>query len=155
MRQLDRAKVDYEVHEYAWKEDQLDACHVANALDKKVKDVYKTIVTVGNVTGPIVAVVPGDASIDLKKLAKVSGNKRVELLHLKELEPLTGYIRGGCSPLGMKKAFPTWIDQSACNKSSITVSAGRRGLQVELAPQILAQLCHAQFADVIAEEENE
>lgn len=156
MRQLDRAKIPYEIHEYAWKEDALDAEHVAEALDKDIAHVYKTIVTVGKDTGPVVAVVPGDATIDLKKLAVASHNKRVELLPLKELEGLTGYVRGGCSPLGMKKAFPTYIDEQAQSLETITVSAGRRGLQVEVDPKVFVDLVDATFAPIVMEgEENE
>jgi YbaK_EbsC: ybaK/ebsC protein len=103
---------------------------------------------VGNVTGPLVAVIPGEAELNLKKLAKVSGNKKVEMLHLKDLEATTGYIRGGCSPIGMKKLFPTYFDQIAESYEQIIVSAGRRGLQMELAPQDICALTSGQFADI-------
>ena len=98
------------------------------------------------------AVIPGNREVDLKKLAKVSGNKKVEMLHLRDLEETTGYIRGGCSPIGMKKLFPTYIDRGAQTLEEIVVSAGKRGLQMGLAPQALQQLTRAVFADLLATE---
>lgn len=151
IRQVERAKIAYTLQEYPWKEDHVGASDVATNLGMDRHLVYKTIVTVGKNTGPVVAVLPGDCELDLKKLAKASGNKKIELLHLKDLEETTGYIRGGCSPVGMKKLFPTIIAKDAESLDTITVSAGRRGLQMELNPQQLAQLVHAQFADIIAE----
>ena len=100
---------------------------------------------VGNKTGVIVAVIPGNHELDLKKLAQLSGNKKVEMLHLKDLEQTTGYIRGGCSPIGMKKLFPTFIDESASDFATIIISAGKRGLQLEIAPSDLAFLVNGKF----------
>ena len=105
----------------------------------------------GNKTGPVVAVIPSNQELDLKKIAKESGNKKDEMLHLRDLENLTGYIRGGCSPVGMKKLFPTYFDQSALNFATIMVSAGKRGLQMELAPNDLAGLVRGKFVDLTLE----
>lgn len=110
--------------------------------------IFKTLVAVGNNIGPIVAVIPGSTELDLKKLAKVSGNKKVEMLHLKDLEKTTGYIRGGCSPIGMKKLFPTFIEEQAKEYDQIIISAGKRGLQMELAPEAIAELTNATFVDI-------
>lgn len=148
IRQVERAKINYTTHHYPWKEDEIGAEHVAEALQKDPHTLYKTIVTVGKQTGPVVAVLPGDEELDLKALAKASGNKKIELLHLKDLETTTGYIRGGCSPVGMKKLFPTYIAQEAETLDEITVSAGKRGLQISLHPHDLAQLVHAKFAQI-------
>jgi len=118
----------------------------------KVGQIFKTLVAVGNKTGPIVAVIPGDEEVDLKKLAKESGNKKVEMLHLKDLEETTGYIRGGCSPVGMKKLFPTFIDQRATELSLMIVSAGRRGLQMGLKPTDLAKAVKGKIVAIVATE---
>ena len=111
---------------------------------------HKTLVAVGNKTGPIVAVIPGDQELDLKKIAKASGNKKVEMLHLRDLEETTGYIRGGCSPIGMKKLFPTYIDESARHLEEIIISAGKRGLQIGLSPTDLSKLVRGQFVSLTA-----
>ena len=110
--------------------------------------IFKTLVAVGNKTGPVVAVIPSDHELDLKKIAKVSGNKKVEMLHLRDLEATTGYIRGGCSPIGMKKLFPTFIDASAEQYEQIAISAGKRGLQMEIAPSAIKELTRGQFAEL-------
>ena len=133
-RLLDAAKVDYELIPYEVDESDLSAVHVAAQLGEDVERVFKTIVLHGEKSGYFVCVVPGEHEIDLKKAAKVSGNKKCELLPMKELLPVTGYIRGGCSPIGMKKHFPTYVHRSAEAFDYIYVSAGQRGLQVKLAP---------------------
>ncbi|MCF1685508.1 Cys-tRNA(Pro) deacylase [Tetragenococcus halophilus] len=148
IRLVEQQNISYQEHEYAWNEEQLSADHVADELDENISQIFKTLVVVGNKTGTLVAVVPGDKELDLKKIAKVSQNKKVEMLHLKDLEKTTGYIRGGCSPIGMKKKFPTYIDITAKNFDSILVSAGKRGLQIELAPEDLANLVNGDFADI-------
>lgn len=140
IRMVEQKKIPYTEHEYEWDENHLSASSVAEQLPESQSRIFKTLVAVGNVTGPLVAVIPGEAELNLKKLAKVSGNKKVEMLHLKDLEATTGYIRGGCSPIGMKKLFPTYLDQIAENYDQIIVSAGRRGLQMELAPQDICAL---------------
>ena len=148
IRMVEQKKIPYTEHEYEWDENHLSASSVAEQLPESQSRIFKTLVAVGNVTGPLVAVIPGEAELNLKKLAKVSGNKKVEMLHLKDLEATTGYIRGGCSPIGKKKLFPTYLDQIAENYDQIIVSAGRRGLQMELAPQDICALTSGQFADI-------
>ncbi|EOX2715883.1 Cys-tRNA(Pro) deacylase [Enterococcus faecium] len=148
IRMVEQKKIPYTEYEYEWDENHLSASSVAEQLPESQSRIFKTLVAVGNVTGPLVAVIPGEAELNLKKLAKVSGNKKVEMLHLKDLEATTGYIRGGCSPIGMKKLFPTYLDQIAENYDQIIVSAGRRGLQMELAPQDICALTSGQFADI-------
>ncbi|HGF8001977.1 TPA: Cys-tRNA(Pro) deacylase [Enterococcus faecium] len=148
IRMVEQKKIPYTEHEYEWDENHLSASSVAEQLPESQSRIFKTLVAVGNVTGPLVAVIPGEAELNLKKLAKVSGNKKVEMLHLKDLEATIGYIRGGCSPIGMKKLFPTYLDQIAENYDQIIVSAGRRGLQMELVPQDICALTSGQFADI-------
>lgn len=151
IRIVEQKKIPYQEHTYTFSEDDLGAKHVAEELNQNEAQIFKTLVAVGNKTGPIVAVIPSNQELDLKKIAKESGNKKVEMLHLKDLENLTGYIRGGCSPVGMKKLFPTYFDQSALNFATIMVSAGKRGLQMELAPNDLAGLVRGKFVDLTLE----
>ena len=113
------------------------------------EEIFKTLVALGNKTGVLVAVIPSNQALDLKKIAQVSGNKKVEMLPLRDLEITTGYIRGGCSPVGMKKLFPTFIDESAQAFTTVVVSAGRRGLQMEVKPNDLRQVTKGQFAQLI------
>lgn len=151
IRIVEQKKIPYQEHTYTFSEDDLGAKHVAEELNQNEAQIFKTLVAVGNKTGPVVAVIPSNQELDLKKIAKESGNKKVEMLHLKDLENLTGYIRGGCSPVGMKKLFPTYFDQSALNFATIMVSAGKRGVQMELAPNVLASLVRGKFVDLILE----
>jgi len=148
IRLIEQHNISYKEYEYSWNEEQLSAEHVAFELNQNIAKIFKTLVAVGNKTGTLVAVVPGDQELDLKKIAKASQNKKVDMLHLKDLEKTTGYIRGGCSPIGMKKKFPTYIDQSAKNFASIFVSAGKRGLQIELSPEDLANIVNGTFAEI-------
>lgn len=148
MRLLDAAKVPYEVKEYEFDLDDLSGTHAAEALGLDADMVFKTLVAVGDKTGPAVFVIPVALALDLKRAAAVSGNKRVEMLPLKELTNVTGYLRGGCSPVGMKKRFPTFIDSRAQNQEIISVSAGLRGVQVLLAPTALAAFTGGSFADL-------
>ena len=145
-RLLDQQKVAYDLVAYEVDEDDLSAPHVAASLGEPVEQVFKTIVLRGDRTGYFVCVIPGEAEIDLKLAAKVSGNKSCALLPLKELLPLTGYIRGGCSPIGMKKRFPTFIHESCLSFPFIYVSAGQRGLQFRIAPQDLLKAASATTA---------
>lgn len=133
-RLLDRAKITYELIPYAVDESDLSVQHVASTLGEPVERLYKTLVLRGDRTGHFVCVVRGDKEIDLKLAAKVSGNKSCELIPMKELLPTTGYIRGGCTPIGMKKSFPTYIDVSCLDFDHIFISAGQRGLQLRLSP---------------------
>lgn len=148
-RLLDKAGVAYELIPYEVDESDLSAVHVAAQLGEDVDCVFKTIVLHGDKTGYFVCVVPGEREVDLKKAAKVSGNKKCELLPMKELLPVTGYIRGGCSPIGMKKRFPTYLHESAAGFDAIYVSAGMRGLQVRLSPQDLLHESGASYADLV------
>ena len=148
-RLLDNAGVQYDLIPYEVDESDLSAPHVAEQLGEDVKSVFKTIVLSGDKSGYFVCVVPGDAEIDLKKAAKVSGNKKCDLLPMKDLLPVTGYIRGGCSPIGMKKHFPTFIHTSAQQYQRIFVSAGVRGLQIALSPTDLMLQSRGEYADLI------
>ena len=147
-RLLDKAKVAYQLVPYEVDENDLSATHVADQLGENVAQVFKTLVLHGDKSGYFVCVIPGADEVDLKKAAKVSGNKSCEMIPVKELLPLTGYIRGGCSPIGMKKQFPTVFDQSVEGLDTITVSAGKIGAQVEVAPSALAELVRGSFAPV-------
>ena len=147
-RLLDRAKIAYELVPYRVDEEHLAATHVAEQLGEDIACVFKTLVLKGDRTGYFVCVVPGDHEVDLKAAAKVSGNKKVDLIPMKELLPVTGYIRGGCSPIGMKKAFPTYIHASASEHPFIYISARVRGLQLKLAPADLAAYVRAAFAEI-------
>lgn len=149
-RMLDRAGVEYELIPYEVDEEYLAATHTAAKLDQDVRQLFKTIVLRGDRNGILVCEVPGDMEVDLKKAASVSGDKSVSPLPLKELQSVTGYIRGGCSPLGMKRLFPTYIDNSALNFDAIFISAGVRGLQIKVDPRKLAEVIGAQFAEVVA-----
>ena len=143
-RILDRLKIHYELFEYKVDEADLSAVHLAETAGVPIAEVYKTLVLEGDRTGYFVCIVPGGEEIDLKKAALASTNKKVAMIKMKELEPLTGYIRGGCSPLGMKKQFPVYIDDSAFNHERIYISAGVRGMQIKLAPADLIIACNAQ-----------
>ena len=144
-RQLDAAGIQYELIPYDYTEDDLSAQHVAAELGEDIDRVFKTLVLRGDRTGFFVCVIPGDFEVDLKVAARISGNKSCEMLHLKELLPTTGYIRGGCSPIGMKKPFPTYIHESALLYDFIYISAGQRGLQFKIAPQDLIDFVGAEI----------
>ena len=150
---LDRAKITYELVPYRVDEEHLAATHVAEELGEDVGSVFKTLVLRGDRTGHFVCVVPADHEVDLKAAARVSGNKKADLIPMKELLPVTGYIRGGCSPIGMKRAFPTYIHSSCLGLSEIYVSAGVRGLQIRIAPDALIAFTRAETADLIRKEE--
>lgn len=145
MRIVEQHKITYKEYEFEWSEDHLSANSVAEKIGIEDGKIFKTLVTVGNKTGPVVAVIPGNKELDLKKLASASGNKKVEMLHLKDLEETTGYIRGGCSPIGMKKLFPTYIAKEAENFETIIVSAGKRGMQIELTPSSILQVTNGKI----------
>ena len=150
-RLLDKAKVHYELIPYEVDEHDLSAVHVAESLGEDIEQVFKTIVLHGDKTGYFVCVIPGEHEVDLKMAARVSGNKKCELLPLKELLPVTGYFRGGCSPIGMKKAFPTYIHASCQQFPYIYVSAGARGLQLKLSSQDLIKESCAEVCILFAE----
>ena len=148
-RLLDKAKIKYELVPYEVDENDLAATHIATQLGEDIRQVFKTLVLKGDKTGQFVCVVPGDAEVDLKKAAKVSGNKKVDLIPMKELLPTTGYIRGGCSPVGMKKVFPTYFHSTCMDFDYIYVSAGVRGLQLKIAPADLVKYVRASIAEII------
>ena len=144
-RLLDKAKVNYELIPYEVDENDLSAPHVAESLGENIEQVFKTLVLHGEKSGYFVCVIPGEHEVNLKMAAKVSGNKKCDLIPMKDLLPLTGYIRGGCSPIGMKKHFPTYIHESCMDFPHIYVSAGVRGLQIKIAPSDLIRESKAQI----------
>ena len=148
MRMLDAAKIPYRVLEYEVDENNLAGTHIAEQIGLAYEVVFKTLVARGDKTGPVVFCIPCDAEIDLKKAARVTGNKRIEMVQVKELLGLTGYIRGGCSPIGMKKKFPTFIDETALLLDEITVSAGVRGAQLLLSAADLMAFADAKPVDL-------
>ena len=148
-RLLDKAKISYELVPYEVDENNLAATHIAEQLGENIKQVFKTLVLFGERAGHFVCVIPGDDEVDLKKAAKVAGAKKADLIPMKELLPLTGYIRGGCSPVGLKKPFPIFIHNSALDFEYIYVSAGRRGLQFKIAPADLIGFVKATVTDLI------
>ncbi len=149
-RILDSKKIPYELIPYTVDENNLAAGHIADELGENIEQVFKTLVLRGDRNGHFVCVVPGDCEVDLKKAAKVSGNKKAEMIPMKELLPTTGYIRGGCSPIGMKKPFTTWFHQTCRNFEYIYVSAGVRGLQIKIAPKDLISVVGASVEDIVA-----
>lgn len=149
VRLLDAANISYRLREYEVDEEDLSATHVAATLGIHPDTIYKTLVLKGNTDPYLVAVIPGNAQLDLKKLARVSGNKNCEMLPAKDLLSITGYIRGGCSPMGMKKTFPTFIEEAVQLESAISISAGKRGLQIILTPSDLIAVTEATLADLV------
>lgn len=151
-RLLDKAGVAFELIPYEFDPDDLAAQHVADALGEDINRVFKTLVLHGDKAGQhFVCVVPGNAEVDLKKAARAAGVKKADLIAMKELLPLTGYIRGGCSPVGMKKPLPTFFHLTATDFDRIYVSAGRRGLQLAINPQDLINYVGATCTDLIKE----
>lgn len=147
-RLLDQANVSYEMIPYEADENNLAAAHVAEQLGENAAQVFKTLVLRGDKNGIFVCVIPGDAEVDLKRAARVSGNKSAELVRVRELLPLTGYIRGGCSPVGMKKRFPTFFHASCMAFPYICISAGVRGVQLKIAPADAVRFVGAEVADL-------
>lgn len=151
MRMLDKAKISYEPKEYVPDENDLSGVHIAQQIGLPAEQCFKTIVTKGDKTGPVVFCIPADREIDLKKAAKITGNKKIEPLHVKDLPGLTGYVRGACSPLGMKKKFPTYIDQSCRDFEKITVSAGVKGCQLLIKSDEIVACVGATVCDLTQE----
>ena len=149
MRLLDAAGIAYRVQEYEVDENELSGIHVANQIGEDPDSVFKTLVLKGEKRGFLVCCIPVAEELDLKKVARAAGDKKVEMIPMKELLPLTGYIRGGCSPVGMKKRFPTYREETAQLYDRITVSAGMRGVQVSVNPEDLAGYIEAGFAPLI------
>jgi len=148
MRLLDRAKIPYQTAEYEVDESDLSGVHLAETLGIDVAIVFKTLVARGDKHGLHVFVIPAAEELDLKRCAALTGDKKMEMIAVKELLPLTGYIRGGCSPVGMKKAYPTHLDQSALLHREIYVSAGQRGAQLIVDPETLAAFVGASFGQL-------
>ena len=148
MRRLDAAKIPYQILEYEVDENDLSGMHIAEQLGFPPERMFKTLVAKGDKTGPLVFCIPVAAEIDLKRAASITGNKRIEMIHVKDLLALTGYIRGGVSPIGMKKAFPTYVDESALQFEHITVSSGTRGAQLLLSREALIPFIGAKTADL-------
>lgn len=149
-RLLDKAKIIYDLIPYEVDESDLSATHVAEQLNEPVEQVFKTLVLKGDKTGHFVCVIPGAEELDLKKAAKISGNKNCDMIPMKELLPTTGYIRGACSPIGMKKHFPTYIHVTCTTYERIYVSAGLRGLQIHISPHDLIKEVRAEVGDLIS-----
>ena len=150
MRLLDVAGISYETTEYEYDENDLSGTHAAKAIGMPAEQVFKTLVTRGDKSGILVFCIPVDCELDLRKAAAVSGNKKLEMTHVKELQGLTGYLRGGCSPIGMKKQYQTYIDETAMLFDEIAVSAGLRGQQIILKPIDLISYIKAEEKDVTA-----
>ena len=148
IRQLEKAGIPFRTAEYEVDEADLSGVHVARQLGQPCEQVFKTLVLRGPKLGPFVCCIPVAEEVDLKKAAEAAGEKKAEMLPLKELLPTTGYIRGGCSPVGLTKKYPIWLDETAELYGEIAVSAGVRGMQVILAPQDLIRFTGAKVTDL-------
>ena len=148
LRILDQQKIQYETLEYSYDSENLDVAKIASDNGIPLETIYKTLVLNGDKSGTIMALIAGDRQVSLKKVAMASANKKVEMAAVKDLQQLTGYVRGGCSPLGTKKAFPIYLDLSAQNRDKIYVNAGARGLLFSCTPQDLVTVCNAEWADI-------
>lgn len=148
VRLLDTRGIDYQLTEYEVDEHDLSAGTLAAKINQDINQVFKTLVLRGDKTGIFIVVVPGNAEVDLKKAARISGNKNAAMVQQKELLPLTGYLRGGCSPLGMKKPYPVYIHESCLMFGFIYISAGQRGLQLKLNPKDLVAITGAIMGDL-------
>lgn len=149
MRMLDAAAVSYHVVEYEVDENDLSGVHVAESIGQDVDTVFKTLVLRGERTGYLVCCIPVAGELDLKKLAKAAGDKKVEMIPVKDLLPVTGYIRGGCSPIGMKKKYPTYIEETAVLFDEIAVSAGVRGAQIVINPEVLRRFIDGRYGNFV------
>ena len=148
MRPLDQKKIPYSTAQYDYDEQDLSGLHAAQAIGLAPERVFKTLVAKGERQGYLVFCIPVCCELDLKKAAKAAGDKKVDLIAMKELLPVTGYLRGGCSPIGMKKKFPTYLDASALDQQTIAVSAGIRGCQIVLSPQDLSSFVEMSISDL-------
>lgn len=149
MRLLEQAKIPYTSGEYEYDESDLSGVHAAEALGMDPDMMFKTLVARGDKNGILVFCIPVAEELDLKKAAKASGDKKVEMVHVKELPGLTGYIRGGCSPIGMKKKYPTYIEETALLFDEVSVSAGMRGCQIMLNPEDLIKYVDAVVCEIV------
>jgi len=148
MRILDGKKIEYNSYTYDSKDGKIDGISVAQKIGKDPEVVYKTLVVHGGTKNFYVLIIPVADELDLKKAAKVTGEKKIEMIPVKDILQITGYIRGGCSPVGMKKLYPTYIDETAAQLSKIVVSAGKIGMQIELAVSDLLQAVDGKLADI-------
>lgn len=148
MRLLEQAKIEYKALEYEWDEEHLGGEHAAEQVGVPAEQVFKTLVARGDKKGILVFCIPVNTELNLKKAAQAAGDKKVEMIHVKELLGITGYIRGGCSPIGMKKKYPTFIDETAILFEDITVSAGVRGCQLYLKQEDLVNYVDAKLCDL-------
>ncbi len=146
MRMLDKAKVEYTTREYEVDEHDLSGSHAADMMGADHGSVFKTLVLVGEKIGYLVCCIPVDGELDLKKVAKAAGDKKVEMIPMQDLQGITGYIRGGCSPVGMKKQFPTFVEETARSYEEIVVSGGLRGQQIVISPQALVAFIKGSYA---------
>jgi Cys-tRNA(Pro)/Cys-tRNA(Cys) deacylase len=147
-RILDSLHIPYTLHEYEWDESQLDAYTVAGKVGVEPNQIFKTLVLYGDKSGVLVACIPGDQELNLKSLASLSGNKKVEMVAVKDIQNLTGYIRGGVSPLGIKKKYPFFLDQTVTDVHPVSISAGRRGLQIFIKGEDLITVSEANVVDI-------
>lgn len=151
MRILDAKKIPYHMHTYENKDGKIDGVSVAETMGRDPRTVFKTLVAQGTSKAIYVFVIPVQKELDLKKAAKAAGEKKVEMIAVKDIQKYTGYIRGGCSPIGMKKQYPTFIDSSAANWETICVSGGRIGMQIEIRPQELQKVIEAEMLEIVKE----
>jgi len=149
MRFLDKNKIDYKINEYQYDENDLSAVAMAEKTHIDILKIFKTLVLSDGKSSYIVACIPGEKKLDLKKLAKISGNKKVEMIPMKDLLKITGYIRGGCSPIGMKKQFPTYIEESCLDFDTIFISGGKRGEQIEINPKSLIKILDIKVGNIV------
>lgn len=149
MRLLEAEKIAYETTQYEYDENHLSGEYAAQAIGMPAEQVFKTLVARGDKTGILVFCIPVNQELDLKKAANISKNKKVDMIHVKELLGLTGYIRGGCSPIGMKKKYPTFIDETAILFDKVAISAGIRGQQIIINPETLISFVNSQITDII------
>ena len=149
MRILDSNKIDYKTYSYKSDGEHVDGITAANMIGKNVDEVYKTLVLQGHSKEFYVFVIAVEQNLDLKKAAKAAGEKSVEMIHVKDINKITGYIRGGCSPIGMKKSYATFVSEEAKNLDTMVVSAGKIGNQIELSPEDLQKVTNFKYADII------
>jgi Cys-tRNA(Pro)/Cys-tRNA(Cys) deacylase len=149
MRILDAKKISYEMHTYDNKDGKIDGISVAEKIGRDSKEVYKTLVAQGASKTIFVFIIPVEEELDLKKAAKVTGEKKIEMIPVKDIQKWTGYIRGGCSPIGMKKEYQTFLNDSCLQLDAIVVSGGKIGIQIVLKPEYLIELVKAEIADLV------
>ncbi len=149
LRILDQQKIEYNIIEYIYDDKNLDVSKIAEDNGLELAHIYKTLVLIGDRTGVLVAVLAGNHSLSLKKLAAISGNKKVEMAPIKDLEKITGYVRGGCYPIGMKKKFPVYFDKTASDMKYFFVNAGTKGLLFSCSPEKLLNTAEGEWADIV------